>query len=309
MLTVTRLVGPLLLAVSLAGCGSLSTFEGFFTSPPEQTASIQKPARGKAYIFRGMGGRIASFEMDRLADKLEKSGVDAEVYNHFNWRGPADEAIARYKRQDRNFPIMLVGHSAGADAAVYFAEKLKDNGVPVSLIVSFDPTRRPKAVPPNVDRFINIYQSLNFFGGGFVAPGSDFHGHYASIDLKHYWEVLHVNLVKMRGLQDQIIAKMVQITTMPPRLEGATVPIHYVMPRGEKIELWDSGLPVRAEEGDTVRTIAQKYAVPVWAVAQINNLSPSTTLQAGHRLIVPRHLDSLPSVPGMSGPLTSYAPR
>jgi hypothetical protein len=305
MLTFGRLAGIVLLAASLGGCGSLSTFEGFFTSPPDTTGSVRQ-ASGKAYIFRGMGGRIASFEMDRLSEKLEKSGIDAETYNHFNWSGPADEAIARYKRQNGNFPIMLVGHSAGADASVSFAHKLKQAGVPVSLIVSFDPTRRPKAVPPNVDRFINIYQSLNFFGGGFVAPGSDFHGHYASVDLKNYWEVLHVNMVKMRGLQDQIIAKMIQIVNMPPRLEGATVPIHYVMPRGEKIELWDSGLPIRTEGPETVRSVATKYAVPVWAVAQINNLNPSDTLEPGHRLIIPRYLESAPA---MSGPLTSFAPR
>lgn len=306
MLTVSRLAGIVLLATSLSACGTFATVENLFTSSPEHTGSVQQRASGKAYIFRGMGGRIASFEMDRLADKLEKSGVDAEVYNHFNWSGPADEAIARYKRQNGNFPIMLVGHSAGADASVSFAYKLKEAGVPVSLIVSFDPTRRPKAVPPNVDRFINIYQSLNFIGGGFVAPGSDFHGHYASVDLKNYWEVLHVNLVKMRGLQDQIIAKMVQIVNMPPRLEGATVPIHYVMPRGEKIELWDSGLPIRTEGEETVRSIAARYAVPVWAVAQINNLNPSDTLQPGHRLIIPRYLDSLPPA---AGALTSFAPR
>jgi hypothetical protein len=305
MLNVSRLAGIFLVTASLGGCGSLSTFEGFFTSPADTTGSVRQ-ASGKAYIFRGMGGRIASFEMDRLSEKLEKSGVDAETYNHFNWSGPADEAIARYKRQNGNFPIMLVGHSAGADASVSFAHKLKQAGVPVSLIVSFDPTRRPKAVPPNVDRFINIYQSLNFFGGGFVSPGSDFRGHYASIDLKNYWEVLHVNMVKMRGLQDQIIAKMIQIVNMPPQLEGATVPIHYVMPRGEKIELWDSGLPIRTEGEETVRSIAAKYAVPAWAVAQINNLDPSERLQPGHRLIIPRYLESQPP---SAGALTSFAPR
>lgn len=305
MLSINRFAGAALIAVSLGGCGSLSTFEGFFTDSPATTASLQ-PAGGKVYIFRGMGGRIASFEMDRLSEKLERSGIEAETYNHVNWRGPASEAIARYKRSSGRMPIILVGHSAGADASVYFADKLKDAGVPVSLIVAFDPTRRPKDVPPNVDRFLNIYQSLNFFGGGNVPPGSDFHGHYASIDLKNYWEVLHVNLVKMRALQDQIFAKIVQITTLPPQLEGATVPIHYVMPRGEKIELWDSGLPIRTEEGETVRSIATKYAVPVWAVAQINNISSSATLQPGHRLIIPRHLDAMQQP---ASALTSFAPR
>src|SRR5690606_11972964 len=73
MLVVSRFAAALLIVVSLAGCGSLSTFEGFFTSSLETTGSIPQ-ARGKVYIFRGMGGRIASFEMDRLSEKLEKAG-------------------------------------------------------------------------------------------------------------------------------------------------------------------------------------------------------------------------------------------
>lgn len=273
----------------------------------EQNATPAAPvaaARGKVYVFRGIGGKMATLELDHITARLEKAGIEAETYNHYNWRDPADEAIARYKRQGGQFPVILIGHSAGADASVSFAEKLKQAGVPVSLIVAFDSTRKPKAVPANVDRFINIYQSLNVFGGGFVSPGPEFHGHYASVDLKNYWEVLHVQLVKMRGLQDQIIDKIVQINTAPPRLEGATVPIQYVMPRGQKIELWDSGLPVAAESGDTLRSVASRYAVPVWAVAQINDLEPSASLKPGQRLIVPRNLES----PAMTSPLTSYAP-
>ena len=67
-----------------------------------------------------MGGRIASFEMDKLTEKIKRSGVEAETYNHVNWVGPADEAIARYKRETRKSPIMAMGHSAGGDAALRF---------------------------------------------------------------------------------------------------------------------------------------------------------------------------------------------
>ena len=81
------------------------------------------------------------------------------------------------------------------------------------------------------------------------------------MDLRNYWEVLHVNMVKIRGLQDKVIAKVVQITTLPVQLEGPTVPIRYVMPRGEPIELWDSGFAIHTEPGDTVRNVAQRYAV------------------------------------------------
>jgi hypothetical protein len=302
MLNPFRLAGVALVAAALAGCGSLSTFEGFFTNSAEQAP--RQPI-GKVYVFRGMGGRIASFEMDKLAEKIKRTGVEAETYNHVNWASPANEAIARYKRETHKSPIMAMGHSAGGDAALAFADKLKDAGVPVSLIVAFDPTRRGHTVPANVDRFINVYQSLNFFGGGNIRPASDFRGHFASVDLVRYWEVLHVHMVKLDGLQDKVVAKIVQITTLPTALDGATVPLYYTMPRGVPIELWDSGLPIRTEEGDTVRSVAAKFAVPAWAVAQINNIDANASLRPGQRLVVPRNIEAISPA---AGALTSFAP-
>jgi hypothetical protein len=303
MLNLPRLAIVGLLAASLSGCGSLSAFEGFL-SPDGELAAKKKPATGKAYVFRGMGGRFASFEMDYLRDKIAASGIEAETYNHLNWSWPADEAIARYKKNPQ--PIMAMGHSAGGDAALAFAWKLKNAGVPVSLIVAFDPTRKAANVPNNVDRFINIYQSFNFFGGGYVRQSADFRGHFSTVDLRNYWEVLHVNMVKIRGLQDKVVAKVVQITTLPVQLDGPTVPIRYTMPRGEPIELWDSGVAIRTEPGDTVRSVAQRYAAPVWAVAQLNDVGPGTTFTPGQRVIIPRHLEAAQ----IAGPaLTSYAPQ
>jgi hypothetical protein len=302
MFHLSRLAVVGLLAASLSACGSLSTFEGFLS--PDGEFAAKKPATGKAYVFRGMGGRFASFEMDYLRDKIAASGIEAETYNHINWWGPAEEAIARYKKNPQ--PIMAMGHSAGGDAAIDFAWKLKRAGVPVSLIVAFDPTRKASNVPNNVDRFINIYQSMNFFGGGYVRASEDFRGHFSTVDLRNYWEVLHVNMVKIRGLQDKVIAKVVQITTLPVQLEGPTVPIRYIMPRGEPIELWDSGVAVQSEAGDTVRSVAQRYAVPAWAVAQLNEVSANTTFPAGKRLVIPRHLEASPM---MGGALTSFAPQ
>ncbi len=181
-----------------------------------------------------MGGRFASMEMDHLSEKIKESGVvEAETYNHMNWYGPAQEAIARYKKNPQ--PIMAMGHSAGGDAAISFAWKLKQaGGGRWVLIVGFDPTRKAANVPNNVDRFINMYQSMNFFGGGYVRASQIFMVTFATVDLRSYWEVLHVNMVKIRGLQDQVIAKVVQIATMPPVLEGPTVPIRYVMPRARR---------------------------------------------------------------------------
>lgn len=263
--------------------------------------------RGHVYIFRGVGGKLATMDLDRLADRINAQGVSAKVYDFMEWRMPAQEAIARYRSEARPSPIVLLGHSAGADVALSFAERLKEERIPVSLVITLDPTRLPHDVPPNVDRFINIYASMNFFGGGNVNSGGDYRGHFASIDLKNYWEVPHVRMLRIGGLDDRLVEKIVRVATAQPNLEGITVPIRYVMPRGMKVELWDSGFPVRAEADDTARRIAARYGVPAWIVAQLNDVDEASSLEPGRRIVIPRDLDALPP-PAIGGPLTSYVP-
>ena len=51
-------------------------------------------------------------------------------------------------------------------------------------------------MPANVERYINLFQSSNILGGGDIAPGPGFHGHYASYNLKDRSEIIHINLDK-----------------------------------------------------------------------------------------------------------------
>ncbi|MGA6996769.1 MAG: hypothetical protein WBZ22_11020 [Pseudolabrys sp.] len=51
-------------------------------------------------------------------------------------------------------PIIIMGHSLGADAAIYMAEKMKTLGASVALIVTFGPTTNLVA-PSNVVQVIN----------------------------------------------------------------------------------------------------------------------------------------------------------
>ena len=142
------------------------------------------------WIICTLAGGVKPAFVEQLRE-IAASGIEAETYNHINWWGPAEEAISRYKKNPQ--PIMAMGHSAGGDAALEFAWKLKRAGVPVSLIVAFDPTRKAAMVPNNVDRFINIYQSMNFFGGGYVRQAEDFRGHFSTIDLRNYLSLIHIS--------------------------------------------------------------------------------------------------------------------
>jgi pimeloyl-ACP methyl ester carboxylesterase len=235
-----------------------------------------------------MGGRRTSTGIDRLARTIEQNGLAASVYDYLSWRNAADEAIRQYQ-QAGTTAVIVIGHSAGGDAAIRFAQLLNAAGLPVRLLVTFDPTRVAPRIPGNVERYLNVYQSWNFIGGGDPSPASNFHGDFASIDLKD-WNVLHVNVPKISGLQAAVAAKIVQVASTPSLNDPSAVPIEYAIPRNEPIELWDSGLPVRAQDGDTVSSIAAKYSVPVWVIAEVNRISPSTSLDSGKSLIIPHHV-------------------
>ena len=269
--------------------------------PARQPDKELAEPRGRAYLFRGVAGLIYSRGMDGLADRIRHAGVAASVQTYLLWRAAADQAIQDYRRDPA--PIILIGHSMGGDSALSFAERLNNENIPVSLLVTYDPTRIADDVPPNVERYINIYQSSNFMGGGNVVQASRFHGHYASFNLKNHSEIIHINIEKAERIQEQLVRKVVALSATPAAAEGEAVPLHLEVPADAAVELWDSGLPVQAHAGDTLKSLAATYHVPLWSLAEINALSVRASLSEGQRVIIPRHLVPMT----MPSAVTSYA--
>ena len=273
--------------------------------PPPARPSEREIAepRGRAYLFRGVAGLIYSRGMDSLADRIRHAGVATSVQTYLLWRAAVDQAIQDYRRDPA--PIVLIGHSMGGDSALAFAQRLNNENIPVSLLVTYDPTRIADDVPPNVERYINIFQSSNFMGGGNVVQASRFHGHYASFNLKDHSEIIHINIEKAEHIQEQLVRKIAELSATPAAVQGEAVPLHLEVPADAAVELWDSGFPVQAHAGDTLKSIAATYHVPVWSLAEINAMSARAPLTEGQRVIIPRHLVPMP-VPST---ITSYAPN
>ena len=267
--------------------------------PPQR--EVAEP-RGRAYLFRGVAGLIYSRGMDSLADRIRHAGIAASVQTYLLWRDAADQAIHDYRRDPA--PIVLIGHSMGGDSALAFAQRLNNENIPVSLLVTYDPTRIADDVPPNVERYINIFQSSNFMGGGNVVQASRFHGHYVSFNLKDHSEIIHINIEKAERIQEQLVRKIAELSATPAAVQGEAVPLHLEIPADAAVELWDSGLPVQAHAGDTLKSMAATYHVPPWSLAEINAMSVRAPLSEGQRVIIPRHLVPMP-VPST---VTSYAP-
>jgi hypothetical protein len=254
------------------------------TPAKAQQSASSEHTHGRVYLFYGLIPQI-DWGMDELAQRINRSGVAANTYSHAIWRSVADQAISDYRRDPK--PIAVVGHSIGGDSAVEFAQALGAARVPVSLLITYDPTRGAGSVPANVHRYINLYQSSNILGGGDLGAGSGFHGHYASYNLKDRSEIIHVNLDKFSRIQELLAAKM---RSMGAGGEGEAVPLHIVFAATGPIELWDSGMVISAHAGDTLQSLAAAYHVPVWAVTQINRKSEGAALSEGERIVVPRYL-------------------
>ena len=103
-----------------------------------QSTAGTAQARAHVYLLRGLMN-IFSLGMDTLAEELDKRGVHTTVSNYSEWESLADQAASNYKA-GKEQPIILIGHSLGADAVMQMADYLNRKKIPVALVVPFDGT-------------------------------------------------------------------------------------------------------------------------------------------------------------------------
>jgi hypothetical protein len=183
----------------------------------------QRISHGKVYLLRGLLN-IFSLGMDDLAAKLERRGVNAGVYEYGQWESLCNDAAARYRAGGG--PIVLVGHSLGADAVVDMANKLGQMGVPVALVVAFDPTVHNVLTGKTTSTFINYYQSDNGFGRP-VARGGGFRGNLSNVDLRKHTEFGHGSIDKSGMLHSAVIGRVMALVgrgSKPKPANASTAP-------------------------------------------------------------------------------------
>jgi thioesterase domain-containing protein len=159
-------------------------------------------SRAHVYLLRGLLN-IFSLGMDTLSDELNRRGVYATVDNHADWQELADSAAARYKAGTEG-PIIIIGHSLGADAAMSMAAYLGQRGVPVALVVPFDGTDSYPA-SANVGRVLNLSQHY------WMTRGPGFHGTLINVDLRNDPNIDHLTIDKSPRLHARVIAEVLAV--------------------------------------------------------------------------------------------------
>lgn len=135
-----------------AGCGGLVPGRLSRVQPVSEAQRV-----GNVYLLRGFIG-IFSTGIDDLEDKIERRGIHAQVFQAHQWRALAETIAGRYAANEDAEPLVLVGHSYGADDAVRISRLLNEKNVTVDLLVTIDPVT-PPPVPGNVAVTYNIYRS------------------------------------------------------------------------------------------------------------------------------------------------------
>lgn len=163
----------------------------------------------QVYLLKGLAD-IFSSGMDFLQAKLAARGIVGEVHSHSEVEALAQSAIAKW-RGGAHGPIIIIGHSLGADAAISMAQRLGSAQVPVALLVTFSPVDSAPALA-NVGRAVNYFQSNSLWHGRII-QGAGFHGMLENVDLARAPEITHFNIEKSEQLHAATVAKVLAIVS------------------------------------------------------------------------------------------------
>ncbi|PZO79111.1 MAG: lipase [Mesorhizobium amorphae] len=179
--------------------------------PSTQSAAVipAKAARASVVLLRGGVGGIFSHGLDQIGAKLAAKGVSTTVAGYGS-AGTIARRLIEARKRGALGPVILVGHSFGADAITALATDLDRAGVRVDLLVSFAATA-PRPVPRNVRRALNFYFSQGGWGLPLV-PAQGFRGRLDNRDYSRTAGVGHFNIEKQAAVQAEVITAILAAT-------------------------------------------------------------------------------------------------
>jgi hypothetical protein len=157
----------------------------------------------RVILLRGWFG-VFSTGLDSVADQLKALGIEAEVVGHLNWSNEVAE-ILHDRSAGRAGPLVLVGHSQGANNAIDMARSLEAYNVTVDLLVTLSPFLQ-NPIPANVMKAINYYQGPGW--GQPLEADRGFHGKIVNNNLVDDPTISHIGMDKSAKVQAEILKEI-----------------------------------------------------------------------------------------------------
>ena len=143
---------------------------------------------------------VFSTGLDTLAAELRSKGIKAETVGHLAWKTTVSNIIKWHASGNSN-PLVLVGHSQGANNVIDMARLLQRENIPVDLLVTLAPAGQDP-IPVNVMRAINYYNSPGW--GAPVTADAGYRGKLTNINLGGDIGIFHVAIDKNPKIQAEI---------------------------------------------------------------------------------------------------------
>lgn len=178
--------------------------------PPTARAGLPLPSRADThvYLLRGLFG-VFSLGMDSLAQQLVAQGYTSEIRN---W-DEADQVVQQIEKRfadGHRGPVVLIGHSLGANAVIDVATSVGAQSIPIVLGVTFDATD-PGPVPDNVAVFINFWAKDGFGRPVEAVPG--YRGQRENFDLSDVPDISHTSIDTMDRFHQFVIRTLESMTS------------------------------------------------------------------------------------------------
>jgi hypothetical protein len=179
-------------------------------------ATCAAAAEPRVLFLRGWFG-VFSTGLDGIADDLKAKGIKAEVAGHLYWQTGLAE-ILKARAAGKTGPIILVGHSQGANNVIDIARGLEAHNIPVDLVVTLAPFMQ-YPIPANVKQAVNYYQQ-----GGWGAPlegAPGFHGKILNVNVGDDPSVSHINIDKSTRVHADIVRAVTSLVKPHEASNGA----------------------------------------------------------------------------------------
>ncbi len=161
-------------------------------------AKIKPKRPGEVYLIRGLAN-IFSLGMDASGKNFSSMGIENCVFNHKHWRSVADDIVERNRKGQVSFPIVIIGHSLGANVTPQLATLVGSHNIEVSYAVMLDPVE-PTSVGRNVKKIVNYYIPKSNKNKR-LSPKADFKGVLENIDVRKFGGFDHFNIDEDKRLQ------------------------------------------------------------------------------------------------------------
>jgi hypothetical protein len=261
-----RWLGPLLVAATLATApGCMACFHRIVAAPPELAQACQEVScscRDHIYVFLVHGMDPLDWaNLEGVRDYCRRLGFRNTYYGQLYHTSYFRKEISRIHREAPDARFVLIGFSFGANMVRNIAQDIKQEGIPVDLLVYLGGNTLkniPRDRPENAARIVNILASGCIWNGAWFDDAQNLH----ETDVWHFGSPSHPRTLEVLARE---LGRIAASQPMVQKVEPAVPIVYNEEPTPRKITVTSTGRP---DEWDFLKPVSRLKSAPESKLAE-----------------------------------------